>query len=98
MNAKAARLGRQLNRTFGTLVKRNALELPFPMLTRPAASSSAPSRPMRADKLPRTVKRWWASLDHRTRGRARAHWSDGTNVAHEVNSRAAKQAANFGVL
>jgi len=41
-------------------------------------------------KLPRKVKRWWAGLDHRTRGRAAAHWRAAT--PHPLDQRAVEHA------
>lgn len=63
MNDKAVKLARRINRKAGTLVKVSKVPV-----------DDRGVRVARAHKVPRKVKRWWASLDHRKRGKATRHW------------------------
>jgi hypothetical protein len=63
MNQKAAKLARRINRKAGTLVKVSKVPV-----------NDRGVRVANAHKVPRKVKRWWASLTARDRGKASAHW------------------------
>lgn len=80
MNAKAVRFARQVNRIAGTLGKRYLPPDAFEQAAIDEAKKDAPVgievSPVlpKPHKVKRAVKRWWASLNHATRGKARAHW------------------------
>ena len=63
MNEQATKLARRINRKAGTLVKASRIPV-----------DDRGIRVAKAHKVPRKVKRWWASLDHRARGRASMYW------------------------
>lgn len=97
MNEKAVKLARVINRFAGTLVKRSYDEAPKPEVTAeddvPAiVAKQAAAETKVPHKLPRKVKRWWASLDHKKKGRATKYWQQVAD--HSREARALEAEAN----
>lgn len=95
MNEKAVKLARVINRAAGTLVKRSYDEAPKPEVTGDVAKDVAAQVAATTKvphKLPRKVKRWWATLDHKKKGRATKYWKQVAD--HNREARALEAEAN----